>query len=284
MKPKTQIIRKELNYSKIIFKGKIGEMYKSTAYKDFNFININRAVDETTKKFKTIFAQLAIDKEMLWGFGVVDKYGNIADGQHRLVICQKLGIPFKFILVERVTLEMIKIINNTQKAWNYMTTCYSEIAAGNNNYKKYLAFRTNTPALKTHTIWKMFLSQKPERKSWKDGLYKAGDMSNAYYVANMYIPIIVYLKGRQQIFAEIFMAALLHPNGAKYNQKRFLTGLEGYTRMIESRKNKNKIFTSSKAYKTLECPQIKEECKQLINEIWNYGQEPSEQSDLLPKN
>ena len=100
-------------------------------------------------------------------------------------------------------------------------------------------------------------------------------------IASRYIPTTVYFKDRQQTFAKSFMNALLKPQWGRYNQKQFLDGLEGYAKMIETKRNK-KIFRVSSGYKTIEYPQINKEYNELINKIWNYGIEPSKQSDLLP--
>src|SRR3989344_8159645 len=98
------INRLPFNYDNIVFNEKVGGGYKTKDYTKFNLVNVNRDVDRTTKIYKDLSASMA--KRGMIIAGIVDKYGNVGEGQHRLAICMELGIEFKFELVERVDLDL----------------------------------------------------------------------------------------------------------------------------------------------------------------------------------
>lgn len=107
IKAEDEIVRKKLSYKKIVFPQKIGTVINSRDYDLFRFPNVHRAVIDTDKKFKRLFDILKRDKGMHGGVGLVDKYGNITNGQRRLVMCKRLGIPFSFMLIEKTTHDTI---------------------------------------------------------------------------------------------------------------------------------------------------------------------------------
>lgn len=276
------IKRNPINNSKIVFNAPIGSIRKSADYSDFNFINVNRAVNRNTKTYKNLYAEIGDDQSMLGGIGIVDRYGNVIEGQHRLDICKRLNIDFEFKIGRNANLTQIKRINNNQTKWNFKTTLFSEIAAQNPNYIKYQEFWEKTKAMfpnakdLTHNVRKMFLSQKQENKGWNQGQYKIGNPLKAISIFKKYDPVRKYFKGRQQEFAKAFMKAVLTN---EYNQDRFLRSLVRYVIDIEATKGN---FTASLGYQTLDNPQTANECHKLINTIWNYKQPPSLHTNLLP--
>ena len=126
--------RLPFNYENIIFNDKIGEAYETKEYNKFNLVNVNRDVDRTTKIYKELKEAIATQGYMLTS-GVVDKYGNVADGQHRLAICMELKIPFQYSLIEKATLDLIKKLNNNRKKWKHMTTVETKIKILNKQLK-----------------------------------------------------------------------------------------------------------------------------------------------------
>lgn len=277
-KSTTQVTRKPLSYNNIVFHQKVGTLVESKDYHLFNFIDTNRDITESTATYKNIFKQIAKDRGMRLGNGLVDVYGNIADGQHRLVMCMQLELPFTFRLVDKTDLNMIKLINNNQEKWTYKTTAHSEAKAGNINYKKYIQFMNRNPKIKTHNIRKMFLSQNKTNTGWKQGAYKAGNYTLANKMAKAFTDFSKYLKGRQQEFAGSWMEGFKSP---QYSQQRFKKGVKAYAEIIERNKSK-KVFISSPGYNSIDCPQTMDECNHLVNAIYNCAMPSYAQINLLP--
>ena len=70
---------------------------------------------------------------------IVNENNQIIDGQHRVEVCEKLGIPVMYLVCKNASLEDIKDINNSAKLWNFedYLRCYSR-----NGYKKQRTYLT----------------------------------------------------------------------------------------------------------------------------------------------
>ena len=70
---------------------------------------------------------------------IVNEKMEIIDGQHRVEVCEKLGIPVMYLVCRNASLDDIKDINNSAKLWNFedYLRCYSR-----NGYKKQKTYLT----------------------------------------------------------------------------------------------------------------------------------------------
>ena len=72
----------------------------------------------------------------------VNEKMEIIDGQHRVEVCEKLGIPVMYLVYKKASLDDIKDINNSAKLWNFddYLNCYSR--NGYKGAKTYLTLRS----------------------------------------------------------------------------------------------------------------------------------------------
>ena len=70
---------------------------------------------------------------------IVNENMEVIDGQHRIEVCEKLGIPVMYLICKKASLDDIKDINNSAKLWNFddYLKCYSR-----NGYKKQKTYLT----------------------------------------------------------------------------------------------------------------------------------------------
>ena len=73
---------------------------------------------------------------------VVDEYYRIHDGQHRYTACMELGIYIYFICIPKLDTIDIKLLNATMKAWVANDYACFYIKQGNDEYQKFLDFRS----------------------------------------------------------------------------------------------------------------------------------------------
>ena len=90
-------------------------VHQTTNYGMFKFSNRNRPINQAHKETLTQSIQ---EKCLIEDFPiVVDVHMNILDGQHRLAVCQELGLPVSYIISPNATVDDIAKINNTQRNW-----------------------------------------------------------------------------------------------------------------------------------------------------------------------
>ena len=67
---------------------------------------------------------------------VVNKHGNIIDGQHRYVAARNLGLPIYYVIDPDADVEVARLINNTQSGWKFIDYVHSWSSMGNEDYGK----------------------------------------------------------------------------------------------------------------------------------------------------
>ena len=108
-------------------------------YKQFKFFDGNAKI-KSAKVAKII---QSIKKYGQINVVVINQYGEIIDGQHRVHACMALGIPIRYVIrhTDNNTLvDMVRDINSVQKNWSNTDIGYALSIRSENteDYKKYL--------------------------------------------------------------------------------------------------------------------------------------------------
>lgn len=108
----------------------VGNIYVTTDYNKFNFINGNRKLNRRnlSKLLKSI------DEELLVIPIIVNEKMEVCDGQHRLECCRLLKKPVYFIIQEGYGLSQIQRCNSTSSTWVKSDYLNMFIESGNENY------------------------------------------------------------------------------------------------------------------------------------------------------
>lgn len=96
-------------------------VYSTKNYDQFETILGNRDVNRAN--VKKIMASMRI--EHLKVPAIVNKRGEICDGQHRRDACRELGLPFYFIILPNYELKEVQEINANQRNWKDMDFLHS---------------------------------------------------------------------------------------------------------------------------------------------------------------
>jgi hypothetical protein len=103
-------------------------------YGQFKFMRGNRDLSDAKIKRITASVQKGLNLFRYCPI-MVNENGYIIDGQHRFVVCKKLGMKIFYILVPEFTLRQIAEMNQNASKWKDkdFLNCYTDL--GNDNYK-----------------------------------------------------------------------------------------------------------------------------------------------------
>lgn len=93
----------------------IGKIYSTTNYDMFKTILGNRPI--VTKGTRYFELKKSIEQDGQIVPAIVNEKNEIVDGQHRLVVCKELGIPFIYIVINGAGFVDIAKVNNA-KNWS----------------------------------------------------------------------------------------------------------------------------------------------------------------------
>lgn len=119
------------------------EILMTKSYGMFHLLNFNRSL----RKLRRL--RESITNNGIWSHCPieVDQQNNVLDGQHRLILCEELGLPVYYIRVVDVVLKTnedrknyIKQRNNTQQPWALFDHVHSE-STTNPHYKEIEEFQ-----------------------------------------------------------------------------------------------------------------------------------------------
>ena len=121
----------------------IGKVYETTDYDKFSFVIGNRAVKTKGAKWNALFTSIKEHGQL--EPALVNERFEVINGQHRLVCCKELGVPFKYTFGKyNASCEIIGEANRGSK-WGvreYVNFYSSQTDARAINYKYFEALRT----------------------------------------------------------------------------------------------------------------------------------------------
>ena len=121
----------------------IGKVYETTDYNKFSFVIGNRAVKTKGAKWKALFESIKEHGQL--EPALVNERFEVINGQHRLMCCKELGIPFKYTFGKyNASGELIGEANRSNK-WGmreYINFYSCQTDAKAINYKYFEALRT----------------------------------------------------------------------------------------------------------------------------------------------
>lgn len=92
----------------------ISQVYKTTEYSKFKFLDENRQVNQShVKKLMESFERKYIPNPI-----IVNEYGHVIDGQNRLTAAMNLKFPVYYIVIDGLTAADIAPLNYNAKNWN----------------------------------------------------------------------------------------------------------------------------------------------------------------------
>ena len=94
----------------------VSQVYETTDYALFSYIEGNRHVDQQTRNVKNLLRSFQQDDYLFTIIFVNEKY-QIIDGQNRFEAAKKLLLPVRFVIIEGYGIDEVMIYNQNQKNW-----------------------------------------------------------------------------------------------------------------------------------------------------------------------
>src|SRR3984957_15984038 len=208
------------------------QVYETIEYDKFAFLTGNRAlapyhVEELIKSIKKVnfLPQTPI---------IINKNGEIIDGQHRLLAAKKLELPIYYIIHENATLVDAVLLNTSLKNWNntdyfnsYVSMKYPEYMTLRNFMDKY----TLTLGMSIILLTQNYIHTNSIYRYFKMGKFVVGDLAIAEDMASLIKELQYYCSSWHR---REFLVAL-HNYREKTNPHMLASQLEKYNLVITER-------------------------------------------------
>lgn len=165
---------------------------------------------------------------------LIDRDGNIIDGQHRYVACKTLGLPVRYTIadVDYKSSDMLEL-NNNSSGW--VTSDFAEYHAKhkNPNYEIFLKYKQQFPELRDGILCSILenkytlsngSSGSMRKKGFQEGTFVVMYENKARVLLNHLRTISTFYKGWNK---RAFVYALIHISQSKdFNWDKFIAKLQ----------------------------------------------------------
>ncbi len=182
----------------------------------------------------------------------VNERMEVIDGQHRIEVCKRLGLPISYYIAIGANLATVHAVNSHRKNWDHNSYAESYMALGKEEYKLYNNFRIkyNVPHIAAMLLLTGHYSGTSTDNAFMKGEMKVVNMDKAVDIIEKVIKLGTFYKGNMRR-SFIWAFTIL------YNTEGF-----DYQRLY------NKLAYQSR--KMVDCPNTTMYVE-LLEEIYNYG-------------
>ena len=158
---------------------KVNEVYQTKDYSIFKFRGDNRIINKS--HVKNIANNMKVRGWERGSYVVINKKGEIIDGQHRVSAAMETGVSISYILESTAGFETIRNLNSRQKNWAIVDHIHGFVVEGNPHYIKLNNFMKQYPELKP-TEAMMFCTNSltgGNRETFESGKFVTKNMDKA---------------------------------------------------------------------------------------------------------
>ena len=158
---------------------KVNEVYQTKDYSIFTFRSDNRVINKS--HVKNIANNMKVRGWERGSYVVINKKGEIIDGQHRVTAAMETGIPISYILETTAGFETIRNLNSRQKNWAITDHIHGFVVEGNPHYIKLNNFMKQYPELKPTEAMMMCTNSLngSDRETFESGRFVTKNMDKA---------------------------------------------------------------------------------------------------------
>lgn len=210
---------------------KVSEVRVTTDYTRFKFDPLNRSVKpRKVSRLKQSILRTGGNLQSV----LIDVNGNIIDGQHRVVVCQELGLPVRYEIADKSYQpgDMIEL-NNHGSSW--VAGDYAEYHAkqGNPSYQIFLKYKEQFPELKDGILCSILENKYTLTNNDTGSLAKRGFQQGEFVVMfeNKAKQLLSHLRQISTFYKgwnrRAFIYAVIHLSNAKdFNWDKFIAKLQ----------------------------------------------------------
>jgi hypothetical protein len=191
----------------------INQIYQTRDYGFFKITDKNRII--IPSHVKRLSHSMKNNGWVRGSYVVVDKNGNVIDGQHRVLAAQDSKVPITYVIENRISVDNIRLLNTNSKNWNIIDHLEYHVKQGNMNYVLLDRFMKNFPTLKPTecTMLVKNNNSSAERGEFESGNFVVRDMKVAYDWGHKIMSLKPYFdKGyNKSIFVRAMVKVLQKP-------------------------------------------------------------------------
>ena len=185
---------------------KVNEVYQTKDYSIFKFREDNRIINKS--HVKNIANNMRIRGWERGSYVVINKKGEIIDGQHRVTAAMESGVPISYILETTAGFETIRNLNSRQKNWAITDHIHGFVVEGNPHYVKLNNFMKMYPELKPTECMMLCTNSLngSNRETFESGKFTTKSMDKAIEWASYIMELKPLFEGYNR---SIFVRALI---------------------------------------------------------------------------
>lgn len=210
---------------------KVSDVRITTDYSMFKFDPLNRSVKKA--KLDKLRPSIARTKGNLQSV-LIDKHGNIIDGQHRFIVCKSLNLPVRYEVKESgYTATDIIEINNNSSGWIPADYAEHYSKQGNTNYETFIKYRQQYPEIKEGVLCSILENKytlrgnntgSMTRRGFQLGTFVVMQEPKAKLLLTKLKEISTFYKGWNR---RAFVYAMIHLSNQKdFNWDKFISKLQ----------------------------------------------------------
>lgn len=221
----------------------VGKIYQTTNYGMFKVMKGNRDVKEVNVRriLKSIEKRGQIQPIL------VNEVYEVADGQTRLAVAQRLNKPIQYTVKPGIEADTVSEINNMTNKWKPFDYAKSFSELGNDNYEKYEDFLAEFPDF-SHSTAVLLLSGTDSRNQTAEKKFSTGEFvvksyARAVKTGKFLMKIAPYYQGfNRRSFVLAILKVIAHPEFSeerlfrklsKTTMLRDLPKIEDYVKELE---------------------------------------------------
>jgi ParB-like nuclease domain len=198
------------------------EIDSSIDYGSFKLLKANRDVDEghlntLRKSFEENGNLTKIDPVL------VNEKKEVIDGQHRVILCEELGLPVYYMVVPGLTVADARSMNVAQKTWNARDYAKSYAESGMKAYQVYLELQGDYNLAHDTMLTAIYGNQrKGAGRAFRHGELEIADLAKTKAT----LDVIASVRELTHITSSDFYRALVNVSKAKgYEHKHMMEKL-----------------------------------------------------------
>ena len=174
---------------------KVNEVYQTKDYSIFKFRNDNRIINKS--HVRNIANNMKVRGWEKGSYVVINKKGEIIDGQHRVSAAMETGVSIQYILETTAGFETIRNLNSRQRNWAIHDHIHGFVVEGNPHYVKLNNFMKQYPELKPTEAMMMCTNSLSgsDRETFESGRFVTKNMDKAVEWAMNIMELKPYFEG-----------------------------------------------------------------------------------------
>ena len=203
---------------------KVNEIFRTKDFGMFKFHDQNRGIIEG--HVNRLYQSMLKNGWLHGSYVVIDRNGNVIDGQHRLKAAMKANIPVDYVVEKSAKVEEISKLNTNSRNWNIIDHLNYYVKLQNPHYVVLDKYMKNFPDFRPTECMMLVKNStsSSDRSTFERGEFKTRDMNLAYDWGRKILSLKPYFRGYNK---SIFIRAMIRSfQSPQFDFDQFLRKVE----------------------------------------------------------